>query len=441
MKKAVITILGIQNPGYDDKGLPFVKNYHHQAAYYFENNTNKQYYYNTLPLLIDEYSDQYNIIPISTNDSKIFNQDVLKQGSYTYEIDYGLGFIEDDKNYMQIFSLVNNLIDKYDRVIVDLTHGFRHLPLLTIIDLIIHNFKQNQKIEKILFAKEMVKHTPKDKGEYEIIDLKEYLDIANLSFVLSTFEQNYTVSNHIKTVDKDYQVLIDILSKFSEHIMANSLVNLLQKNNSLIEQITGALDTAINHPKSQPLTIYLKSIKKHFEDDFIVLKDKEKYIQLFELAKIMKKKGYYLNAITLLNEAVGWYCIISLINFNGSLKNEYKKALNNSWDTYQVVSEAKNIIKYTFNEREYTNKLKIKNINELQNQIENNKNTKKFSRDLIQEIDKHRNNLAHANSGNEIENVEKLLEKLFGRFQTYCIDDNILKKTPASIEDLKNKFS
>jgi CRISPR-associated DxTHG motif protein len=342
---------------------------------------------------------------------------------------------------MQIFSLVNNLIDKYDRVIVDLTHGFRHLPLLTIIDLIIHNFKQNQKIEKILFAKEMVKHTPKDKGEYEIIDLKEYLDIANLSFVLSTFEQNYTVSNHIKTVDKDYQVLIDILSKFSEHIMANSLVNLLQKNNSLIEQITGALDTAINHPKSQPLTIYLKSIKKHFEDDFIVLKDKEKYIQLFELAKIMKKKGYYLNAITLLNEAVGWYCIISLINFNGSLKNEYKKALNNSWDTYQVVSEAKNIIKYTFNEREYTNKLKIKNINELQNQIENNKNTKKFSRDLIQEIDKHRNNLAHANSGNEIENVEKLLEKLFGRFQTYCIDDNILKKTPASIEDLKNKFS
>ena len=113
--------------------------------------------------------------------------------------------------------------------------------------------------------------------------------------------------------------------------MANSLVNLLQKNNSLIEQITGALDTAINHPKSQPLTIYLKSIKKHFEDDFIVLKDKEKYIQLFELAKIMKKKGYYLNAITLLNEAVGWYCIISLINFNGSLKNEYKKIKNESY--------------------------------------------------------------------------------------------------------------
>ena len=259
--------------------------------------------------------------------------------------------------------------------------------------------------------------------------------------MLSTFEQNYTVSNHIKTVDKDYQVLIDILSKFSEHIMANSLINLLQKDNSLIERIINVLNTAIKHQKSQPLTIYLRSIKQHFEDDFIVLKEKEKYTQLFELAKIMKNKGYYLNAITLLNEAVGWYCTISLINFSDSLKNEYKKALNNSWDTYSIVSEVKNIIKYTFNGREYANKLKIKNINELQKQIENIKSAKKFSKTLIQEIDKHRNNLAHANSGNEIENIEKLLEKLFGRFQAYCIDDDILKKIPATLKDLKNKFS
>ncbi|MBL0708245.1 MAG: hypothetical protein JJW00_04280 [Sulfurimonas sp.] len=37
-----------------------------------------------------------------------------------------------------------------------------------------------------------------------------------------------------------------------------------------------------------------------------------------------------------------------------------------------------------------------------------------------------RNNLAHANSAKEIRELKKLFEKLFGRFQSYCIQNDIL---------------
>jgi len=439
MKKAVITILGIQGAKYNDDGDALVKDYNNKASYYFENETKKNYY-NTLPLLIDKYSDEYDIVPIYTKEAKIFNIDMLAYENYKCNFNDDLGLIIDDKKYISIFSLIEDTINKYDKVIIDLTHGFRHLPILTILDIVIQNFKSSKKIIKILFAKEIVKHTPNQKGEYEVVNLKSYLDIANISYVLSSFVNNYTISTHIKTDDKDFQILIDMLSKFSEHIMANSLVNLLQKNNSLIEKINNAIDIAIKHDKSKPLKNYLTDIQKHL-NEFLVLKEEKQHIQLFTLAKIMRKKGYFLNAITLLNEAVGWYCADSLCEYSSDYKNKFINAINNKYDTYKVISNAKNIIKFSFNDKDYSNELNIKDIKGLLKQISNINNGAKFSKELIVQVDNYRNNLAHANSGKELNEIDKLLEKLFGKFQSYCIQNNILKKKPATVDNLINALN
>ncbi|GAB1464836.1 hypothetical protein MASR2M54_03360 [Aliarcobacter cryaerophilus] len=94
-----------------------------------------------------------------------------------------------------------------------------------IVDLIIQNFQDTQKLKKILFAKEIQAFK-----EYEIIDLKEYLELANISFVLTTFEKNYTVASHIKSVK--YSKLLKELNDFSNDLMALNIGNLLklQKN-------------------------------------------------------------------------------------------------------------------------------------------------------------------------------------------------------------------
>jgi len=438
MKKAVITILGIQNANYDDNGDPHVRDYSHKAAYYFENSDEKLiYYYNTLPMLIEKFSDDYDIVPIYTLDSKNFNKEVLKNAELKVVFDDEKSLIEETE-YFKIFKKIDTLIDSYDEVIADLTHGFRHIPILSIIDLVIQNFNSPNKIDKILFAKEIVKHTPKDKGEYEIIDLKEYLDIANISFVLASFENNYTISNHIRTKDKDFQQLIDMLSTFSENIMANSLINLFQDENSLVERMYLAIENIKKHPKVEPILNKLNDIQNHL-NLFIELKEKEKFEQLYELAKIVNKKGYYLNAITLLDEAIGWYCAKSLCQYNKDFNAKYKKLIKT--DSFQITSNAKNILKFTFNSRNFDNKLGIQDIASLQKQLFLIDDCKKFTNNLLNEVSKNRNNLAHANNKDKLNEIKKSLEKLFGRFYSYCIVKDVLEKKESSIEDLAKSLN
>ena len=438
MKKAVISILGIQNPKYSDNGIAHARDYDHQASYYFEGSSEKpKDYYNTLPLLIEKFSNNYEIIPIYTEDAKLFNQEILTHANLECSFKDDISLIEESE-YFKIFTKIDELIALYDEVIVDLTHGFRHLPILTIIDLVIQNFNSTKKIDKILFAKEIVKHIPSVKGEYEIVDLKEYLDIANISFVLSSFENNYTIANHIKTKDKDFQDLINMFSVFSEHIMANSLLNLFKGKNSLAEKMNNIIETIKVDDKVKPILSKLENIQKHLAL-YIELKDKKTYIQLFELAKIMNKKGYYLNAITLLDEATGWYCAEKLCSFSKNFTNKYNQLLNQN--SYTIVSNAKNIIKFTFNYKKYANELRIIDIDEIQKQIENIPQAKNFAKNLINEVDHSRNNLAHGNSDEQIKNINMLFEKLFGRFNTYCIEKDILQKQKPTIESLQKIFN
>jgi len=437
MKKAVISILGIQSPKYID-GTAHVKDYKHQASYYFEDSSEKpKDYYNTLPLLIEKFSKNYEIIPIYTEDAKLFNQEVLTYANLECSFNDDISLIK-EREYFEIFTKIDDLMDLYDEIIIDLTHGFRHLPILAIIDLVIQNFNSTKKIDKILFAKEIVKHTSSDKGEYEIVDLKEYLDIANISFVLSSFENNYTIANHIKTKDKDFQDLINMFSRFSEHIMANSLLNLFKGKNSLVEKMNNAIEAIKITDKVKPILSKLENIQKHLTL-YIELKNKKTYIQLFELAKIMNKKGYYLNAITLLDESIGWYCAEKICSFSKNFTNKYNQLVNQS--SYAIVSNAKNIIKFTFNHRKYANELKIVDIDEIQKQIENIPEAKNFAKNLINAVDHSRNNLAHGNSDEPIKNINMLFEKLFGRFNTYCIEKDILQKQEPTIENLQKMFN
>jgi len=425
MKKAVISILGIQNPGYNDEGIPVIKDYEHQASYYFSNNINEvNKYYNTLPLLIKTYSTTYEIIPIYTELAGNFNKEVLQNAKLSCEFNDEISLIKDELDYLSIFTKIDVLVNSYDEVIIDLTHGFRHLPILAIIDIVIQNFNNSSKISHILFAKEIIKHTPIKQGEYEIVDLKEYLDIANISYVLSSFQDNYTVSKNIRTSDKDFQVLISILSKFSEHILANSLITLLNKKDSLVEQISGAINIALEHPKSKPLTQNLLNTQKHLEI-FIKLKNLGRYEQLFELAKIMYSKGYYLNSITLLNEAISWYCAFKLCDYSSSFLKKYENLI--SRDSYKLTSSAKNIVKFSFIDKKYENKLNIVDIENIQKNISRNKKAKKFVFELLAKVDRKRNNLAHANSHEALKEISDDLQFLFNKFNTYCMKDDVLK--------------
>jgi CRISPR-associated DxTHG motif protein len=450
-KRAVITILGIQG-GWVDNGKVSFSNINNLAIYYFEGSDNKREYFNTLPLLVERYKDEYEIIPLFTEESKIFNQEVLNRLYPDMRVNFDDKYlIRDEKSFKEVFSLFNRTIEEFDEVIIDVTHGFRHLPLLMLIDLMIINFRDINRVKKILFAKEIVKHIPKSEkqGIYEIIDLKDYLDLANLSFMLSTFNQNYTVSNHIKTNNSDYNSFIEELSNFSKHILANSISALIvstKNQDSISYKIIKHIDKILSKDDDilKNFEPFLLKIKRHIEEikGYGKLKD---YEMFYNLSKNMLNKGYLLNSITLLSEAIGLYTKelfkeidTDIKEFIEEFEEKLKKHKNSSrkYNLYKLSNQSKNLYKlgikfrgnYLEIEKPNNNQKKFnKRAEEVTSKIKNhiltlqNGEDKDYIHisDLIDKINSLRNNLAHGNSSKRLDKVGREIENVLNEFRKF----------------------
>ena len=434
MKKAVITILGLQGGRIENDKATFT-NIDNIANYYFEdeNESTKKEYFNTLPLLIEKYSDEYEIIPIYTKDSKTVNQAVLAELYSKLNVDFNeTYFIEDEKNFKEVFSLFNKTLEKFDEVIIDVTHGFRHLPLLMLVELLIHNFRDTKKIQKILFAKEKLKHTRNDKGLYEIIDLKEYLELANISFILTTFEKNYTVANHIES--EKYKKLIDALNDFSNDLMALNLNNLFE--NSIDE-----LKDELNMIDDVSISTQAKNLYQHI--DKVFKQSEKRYLTYYNLSRELFDKKYMLISLSLLNESLRLYIKTAIKKENKEIVERIEAFYEE--DLYKIGDFFVKL--YSFNKKEdkYINKMykdikSIKNItkekrlqdilsesdflklinsfpSKLKEQIKINDEEKI----LTDHIGHKRNNLAHANSSTvSFDTIHDDIKSLIEEFENRC---------------------
>ena len=403
---------------------------------------------NTLPILIKTFSKDYEIVALHTDKAKTIQEEVIKSDdkidNFVFKDEWK---IADDTEFDEIFSKIDTLISSYDKVIIDVSHGFRHLPILMMVDVIIHNIGNTDKIEMILFAKEIEKTK-----KYEFIDLKRYLDLANIAYVLNTFEKNYTVANNVNVRDKDFQKLLDDLSKFSEHILSNSLDELLRSKDNLVEKILYRIDRLLKQDDKnifKNINRLLTNTKNHLEY-FISLKNKKNYEMLFYIAKEMYKRGYLLNSITLLSEALGMYCTWGLKKIDPKVKEkieEYEKRAikqKNKWmdfSLYELYNQAKvfyrrdnkakdrrdNENEYKFlivkKDKEWNNTIK----NEIKPIIEKNNLFNKKIDDLYFKCDvKIRNNLAHANTAKRLSDVKKEIKNVIDQFERYCIIQDVL---------------
>lgn len=275
-EKAVITILGTSgNPNAPAQYIFF-----DEQAYT---------YANTLPMLLEIYGKDYDIIAFYTKDAKTHNSEILNfykeknQKFANLNIDNFFKeqfFITNEKDFTQIFAQIDQAISdsKYNQIIIDVSHGFRHLPILMTIDMIIQNFSDLDKIEKIIFAKEIQKQK-----KYEIIDLKEYLDLANIAFILTAFNKNYTVANHIKSTK--YPHLIDALQDFSDDIMALNISHLFQTSaQNLITQLNSINDISIQIPAN--------NLKKTIQS-LLSLTNFKPYEQYYALSTMLLKKTIF----------------------------------------------------------------------------------------------------------------------------------------------------
>ena len=395
----------------------------------------KQRYTNMLPLLIDNFGAQ-EVIPIFTEEARDTQIKVLEKEFKTSHIEIfnDKNFISDDKDFYEILRIINDTTNEDNEYIIDLTHGFRHIPILATISLISQSLSDTNKIKHIFFAKEII-----NQKEYEIIDLKEYLELANMSYMLETFDKNYTVSFVAVFENEDFENLRGELTKFSNDILANSIKALESRFDIVLQYI----ENIKKHEQIFNFKSSLDQIKDHIENLKQISKKRD-YQKLYEIAKVLNKKDYLLNAITLLFEGVGHYCVSRVEKINSEVE-AYVAGFKNSgiFDSYDLTNQSRNLVKsgrgmtshylfsakrarahFGFSEKkakEYLGDIK----NSICNKLERIPNTEEFKNFIIA-AEKLRNNLAHGNSSDEIENTKLNFKRLLEDYKKFCIEDDIL---------------
>lgn len=449
-EKAVITICGLIGGTFDKEQQEYLLKT--QKADY-ENGSlatiQTGEYINMLPLLIESYPE-YDVIALATKDAKSVQELVTQH--YKYQEKFLFKEISENKatEYSDYFKMVNEILETYDKIIIDLSHGFRHLPLLALIALITQNLKYPNKIEHILFAQELEREK-----KYKIIDLIEYLDLANLSYMLSMFNQNYTISNQMTFSKKEYTELSKELKTFSEHFLANSLKPLIEGtvSKNIIEKLT----TLKEDEKVKNFSHDIDKIIEHIKSIQNLKNEQEEWMKLYTLSKIMHDGGYMLNAITLLFEAIGFYCANSLSTISETTKKHItffkadiidKKEPKSKYSTYTLVNQSRNFVKlvsefsgeYLYNpqtidwsEEDLKNKKKTKPkeiLKAIQLEIENYLSSLDIQdfQNFIRDMEALRNNLAHGNSGESLVDAKKVYDKNLKNFEKFCITDNVLQK-------------
>jgi CRISPR-associated DxTHG motif protein len=420
-----------------------------------------EHHFNMFPLVLENFPE-YEHVPIYTKLSLKIQQALLRYEDIDFDIAKHGVFISEEINekeaeYGYFLDQLNSIIGQYDRVIIDMTHGFRHFPILAIIDLVIHNLHTPDKIEYIFFAKELVKSENGKPGQYEIIDLIEYLELANLSYMLSSFNQNYTISNTMHFKNPLYANIAQLLNQFSEHFLSNSLKYLIE--GELIDHIIDELKLLKKQKGVMHFGSYIDEIALHL-GQIRELYVHGKWQRLYRLSMIMNERDYQLNAITLLFEAVGFYCVGAIEGYSQDLRahiGQFRKMIEQGkkplyeYSTYALSNQSRNIVKlmhrfrgdYLFNPEILTwSRSKIKRAkknktipqsqcNMLKNKII--KHLKDIEEDeyiafveFIKELERLRNNLAHGNSSNMQTDVKDDYLKNLKRFEYFCIETDIL---------------
>lgn len=359
----------------------------------------------------------------------------IKQDRIHYEI------LDEIHDYPAIFRQLSDILAKEQEIVVDISHSFRHIPSLMMVDMILENIERPGKIRHILFAKELV-----PSRKYVIVDLREYLTLANVSYALAGFTKNYTIATTVRTVDELYQALLNELAVFGDHILANSLEALIFPNDgnpSVAKKILSIIEQVKVHETTKdlihPLVPALDEIAGHMKET-LRQADKPRDERYYHFATTMFSKGYLLNALTLVNEAAAAYCVEGFRNMEETKPyiQAFERAIEqgenpNIYNYYELSNILKNIVKlgnrYSKQYRYETNTtIADTMIEHVRDSVNRNYRETQTLRDFLFDCDNTRNNLAHANSAQRLDDVRNKIKNLLIDYENICMFDDPLHR-------------
>lgn len=355
-------------------------------------------YYNATDFVLKNYNDNFYFI--GTEKAINFQKSLLDYNEKQVE------FLEiEDNSLDDIFEKVFNLISKAkdnEKVLLDITHGFRHQPISAIFSATLHKFLNNSNLE-IIFAKQIVEFK-----KYEYIYLTDYIEMTQLSLLLTGFIRTLNFVNSVNIEGLNTLAF----EKFSRALLSNDFKALV----SAYKNLKATLSQAKNNKKFN----HLRELFIQIEDTLSTIEgfeNREIYEKYLILSRLMFDKNYYLLSLTYLFESIRLYSSYSFYKNRIIARNYWENT-----DQYKINSTVMSFISQKEFGENYKETFYDKHYNNLYSKNEQNLEVVANS---YKQLRKLRNTLTHINHNESQPNIKNELKTLLDNIESIINNDTL----------------
>ncbi len=355
-------------------------------------NKGKNFYKNSTHFLLKNFDEKF--VFIGTKCAILFQKEILSDNLKNKNIEYRE--IEDN-SLDDIFEDIFNLLEYQENIILDITHGFRHQPIMAIFASTLSQFLDRKNL-KIIFAKEIEKYK-----KYEYISLNEYIEITQISLLLTGFIRtlNFIPVKNLKLLNGQ------IFEDFSESLLSNDLKG-IEKNYKLLD------DELWRLKNKEPLK-HLSNLIDKIDKELNSLRSFEHlntYIKYFLLSKLTIEKNYLIVSLTYIFESLREYCSVCFKHLTKDIR--FKNSYDENTMVMDTIGDLKRHGKSNRLQKKYPNIHK-------NNKIQFNKVYSVYN-----EVRKIRNDLAHINQEKSFSDITKQIKNIIFKIEIIYAD-NALK--------------
>jgi len=319
-------------------------------------------------LAIAEAKNIKDIVVIGTEKSKESIQPILDKNRNIEMV------VIESSNVEDVFQKSLEYI--IDDTILDLTQGYRHYPMLTLLASIFLQSDKNKNIKDIFYAQIIDENCQayKESCAYTFTSLIKYLDISNMARVINTFIKTLLTLEY-EVHNQEFKTLQSSLEELTRELFSNNFKKSKQKAKNIEQDINKILDNEnLNIVKE-----HLGNLKDELQKIQQLTRDSESET-LLNVSNYFLEKDILLHSVTLLYEA--------MVAFLDEKLNIHK--------CNTVINRRGEEVEASIFQRRNCLKLNMGNCRDYQ--YKNNiSQCKKFS-NLLRKIDGLRNNSAHAHT-------------------------------------------
>ena len=179
----------------------------------------------------------------------------------------------EESAWWRMFNALAKAVPKGTTLLVDITHGFRSQPFLSLAVILYLRVVKNVAIERIVYGA----YEAGDDGTSPVVDLTSFLNLIDWSVATEQFQQYgdaaplkdmfVAIADESRLGDRvalNLRPAGETLQVLTRALALNRPIETLEEANGLIEQLEAAMDDAMDVPQAAPIKELMLPVARRF---------------------------------------------------------------------------------------------------------------------------------------------------------------------------------